>query len=210
MRQYRYHVTYHPGIRSRKDPALSWGVQRQLADGARATAIQQNVCSLLFVRHTGSRDECITSMGGRGPERSRHGPGSPARRCRGLLRTIGDLQDDRRGHRQASQCLAGDGVSVLRRARCRRVRSHPARNGAIPPSSLGRRSSSPGRLAVGLEHGFRTAVLPGLEGRGVHAALGEDHVGVALAGLDELLVAGAHRIEVLDDDAVGRRRPRRV
>jgi len=42
------------------------------------------------------------------------------------------------------------------------------------------------------------------DGRLVQTAAREDHIGVALARLDELFVARAHRFQVLGDDAVGR------
>src|SRR4051794_20890972 len=39
--------------------------------------------------------------------------------------------------------------------------------------------------------------------RAVETSVGDDHVGVALGGLDEALVGGAHRAEVLVDHALG-------
>ena len=48
-----------------------------------------------------------------------------------------------------------------------------------------------------------------VERRRVHPAVGDDHVGVALARLDELLVAGPHGAEVLVDHALAASAPAR-
>ena len=92
----------------------------------------------------------------------------------------------------------------------------------IPQAELERSCSGPGRKPPGSSDSARThdpsrpdgswrvtraseeladPSQQHVEGRGVHPAVRNDHVGVALARLDELLVARSHRGEVLVDHA---------